>query len=113
MRRLVGKLAADFERTVAPLLPSLRRSVIHNDANDFNVLVGGGSDLYTRNQSVVGLIDFGDMVYSYHGGRPGGGHRVRHPRQARPARGRGADRAPAITQPIPWKKRNSRRCSVW
>ena len=65
MRELVGKLAAGFERTVVPVLPSLRRSVIHNDANDFNVLVGGGSDLYTRNQSVVGLIDFGDMVHSY------------------------------------------------
>ncbi len=65
MRRLVGAMAADFERTTAPLLPALRRSIIHNDANDYNVLVGGGSDLYTYNQSVTGLIDFGDMVYSY------------------------------------------------
>ncbi len=64
-RRAVGKLTADFERTTAPLLPLLRRGVIHNDANDYNILVGGGHDLYTRNQSVVGLIDFGDMVYSY------------------------------------------------
>ena len=65
MRELVNQLAADFERHVAPLLPELRTSVIHNDANDFNVIVGGGNDLYTRNQSVVGLIDFGDMVHSY------------------------------------------------
>ena len=35
----------------------LRRSVIHGDANDYNVLVGG--------DRVVGLIDFGDMVYSW------------------------------------------------
>jgi 4-aminobutyrate aminotransferase-like enzyme/Ser/Thr protein kinase RdoA (MazF antagonist) len=65
LRKLVGKLAADFERDVVPLLANLRRSLIHNDANDYNVLVGGGNDLYTRNQSILGLIDFGDMCYSY------------------------------------------------
>jgi Ser/Thr protein kinase RdoA (MazF antagonist) len=35
----------------------LRRSVIHGDANDYNVLVDG--------DRVVGIIDFGDMVYSW------------------------------------------------
>ena len=35
----------------------LRKSVIHGDANDYNVLVDG--------DEVVGLIDFGDIVYSY------------------------------------------------
>ncbi|MCP5098586.1 MAG: aminotransferase class III-fold pyridoxal phosphate-dependent enzyme, partial [Chloroflexi bacterium] len=48
------------------LLPTLRRSAIHNDANDYNIIVGGGDDdLYTRNQQIIGLVDFGDMVYSY------------------------------------------------
>ncbi|MGH9937618.1 MAG: phosphotransferase, partial [Blastocatellia bacterium] len=37
MRRLVGKLADEFERDVAPALPRLRKSAIHNDANDYNV----------------------------------------------------------------------------
>lgn len=37
----------------------LRRSVIHGDANDYNVLVDPES------MTVMGLIDFGDMVYSY------------------------------------------------
>lgn len=37
----------------------LRRSVIHGDANDYNVLVDPES------MKVSGLIDFGDMVYSY------------------------------------------------
>jgi Ser/Thr protein kinase RdoA (MazF antagonist) len=37
----------------------LRRSVIHGDANDHNVLVDG------ERMKVVGIIDFGDMVYSY------------------------------------------------
>ena len=38
-------------------LSKLRRTVIHGDANDYNVLVDGNR--------VVGLIDFGDIVYSY------------------------------------------------
>jgi Ser/Thr protein kinase RdoA (MazF antagonist) len=35
-------------------------TVIHGDVNDHNVLV--------QNQSVTGLIDFGDMIYSYRAG---------------------------------------------
>ena len=65
LKTLVQKFAEDFERRVVPNLPRLRTSVIHNDANDYNILVGGGNDLYSRNQSVVGLIDFGDMIHSY------------------------------------------------
>ena len=49
---------------VAPRAGRLRQQAIHNDANDYNVLVGGGDDVYTRRQSVVGLLDFGDMVWS-------------------------------------------------
>lgn len=37
----------------------LRRSVIHGDANDYNVLVD------PELMKVSGLLDFGDMVYSY------------------------------------------------
>jgi 4-aminobutyrate aminotransferase-like enzyme/Ser/Thr protein kinase RdoA (MazF antagonist) len=55
-RRLVRKFAAEFERDVAPILPKLRKGAIHNDANDYNVIVAG--------RSVAGLIDFGDMIYS-------------------------------------------------
>lgn len=65
LRGWVKEFADYFERAMVPLLTRLRTSVIHNDANDYNILVGGGDDLYSRNQSVVGLIDFGDMVYSY------------------------------------------------
>ena len=35
---------------------SLRHSVIHGDANDYNVLIDGGR--------MAGLLDFGDMVHS-------------------------------------------------
>jgi len=45
-----------FTERVAPALPSLPRSVIHNDANDHNVLIDG--------DAITGLIDFGDMVHS-------------------------------------------------
>jgi 4-aminobutyrate aminotransferase-like enzyme len=47
------------------LLPKLRQSVIHGDANDYNVLVGTGVDSESKDGTVVGLIDFGDMVHSY------------------------------------------------
>ena len=65
VRDLVIKFATEFKRTILPNINSLRRSIIHNDANDHNVLAGGGNDLFTRNQKVVGILDFGDMVYSY------------------------------------------------
>jgi 4-aminobutyrate aminotransferase-like enzyme/Ser/Thr protein kinase RdoA (MazF antagonist) len=63
-RDLVGSMVDAFARDVSPLLPLLPRSVIHNDANDFNVIVRDDGDLYTRHQRVAGIIDFGDMVYS-------------------------------------------------
>lgn len=65
LRRMVDGCVAQYQRDVQPRLPALRQSVIHGDANDYNVLVGGGDDLHGRNQRVVGLIDFGDLVYSH------------------------------------------------
>jgi len=65
LRQLIQQFCMQFERHVTPLLPAIRRSVIHNDANNFNLLAGGGNDLYSQNQNIVGLIDFGDMVHSY------------------------------------------------
>ena len=49
-----------FESVVRPRLESLPLQVIHNDANDNNIVVGEGG-------AVVGLIDYGDAV---------AGHRV-------------------------------------
>ena len=46
-------LVCSYEVRVGPL----RCSVVHADANDYNVLVD--------RHRVVGLIDFGDIVYSY------------------------------------------------
>jgi 4-aminobutyrate aminotransferase-like enzyme/Ser/Thr protein kinase RdoA (MazF antagonist) len=64
-RGLVVKFAAEFERDVAPILPRLRKSAIHNDANDYNVIVHAGDDLHSKSRGVIGLIDFGDMVHSF------------------------------------------------
>ncbi len=66
-RAIVEQLLARFEQTVAPLLPSLRSSVVHGDANDYNVLVGDdpARELFGRSKQVVGVIDFGDMVHTY------------------------------------------------
>lgn len=56
-RSVLERLLARFETELPPALARLRRSVIHNDANDHNVLVDGDG-------RVVGLVDFGDMVES-------------------------------------------------
>jgi len=65
LRQSINQFVKIFENQVLPLFPKLRKSIIHNDANDYNIIVGGGDNLHTRNQQVTGLIDFGDMVYSY------------------------------------------------
>lgn len=65
LRKLILRIADDFEKRVAPQVSELPKQTIHNDANDFNIIVGGGNDFYTRNQNVTGLIDFGDMIHSY------------------------------------------------
>jgi 4-aminobutyrate aminotransferase-like enzyme/Ser/Thr protein kinase RdoA (MazF antagonist) len=56
-RALVERVLDLFEGEVVPALPRLRRSVIHGDANDYNVIVG---DPF-RPPRPVSVIDFGDM----------------------------------------------------
>ena len=57
IRALVDRTRDRFDRETAPLLPALRTSAIHNDANEYNVLVEDGR--------VSGIIDFGDIVYGW------------------------------------------------
>ena len=61
-RALVERLLDRFERDLAPLRDSLRRSLVHGDANDHNVLV---SPPVQPERSVIGLLDFGDAAWSY------------------------------------------------
>ena len=57
LRAALGTCLDDFETLLQPVLPSLRRQVIHGDLNADNVLLqAGGQD------SISGVIDFGDML---------------------------------------------------
>ena len=60
-RSLVEYFLLQFETSVLAILPRLRTSVIHNDANEHNVLV---KKSHTGGENVVGIIDFGDMVHT-------------------------------------------------
>ena len=59
-RRALAERHLDrFEREVRPALDQLRRGVIHNDANDWNVIVAPG---HPYQRDVAGLVDFGDLL---------------------------------------------------
>jgi 4-aminobutyrate aminotransferase-like enzyme/Ser/Thr protein kinase RdoA (MazF antagonist) len=53
-RTMADYFLLQYEMEVMPVRHQLRKAVIHNDANDYNVLVNNGT--------VTGIIDFGDMV---------------------------------------------------
>ncbi|MDT0607650.1 aminotransferase class III-fold pyridoxal phosphate-dependent enzyme [Croceitalea rosinachiae] len=55
-RNLVLYFFQHFEKSIVPVLPTLRKQIIHNDANEWNILV--------KNNEVTGIIDFGDIAYS-------------------------------------------------
>jgi 4-aminobutyrate aminotransferase-like enzyme/Ser/Thr protein kinase RdoA (MazF antagonist) len=57
-RRIVATCMEEFGAAVLPALAKLRRSVIHGDANDYNVLTDAARSELPR---IVGVIDFGDM----------------------------------------------------
>ena len=57
-RGLVSRIFARYEARVVPRLARLRGAVLHQDANDNNIVVNGGAA-----PQVTGLIDFGDMTY--------------------------------------------------
>ena len=59
-RRLIQLTIDDFKSHIRPAIKNLRKSVIHNDINDHNVLVQSiGLDA-----AISGLIDFGDVIYT-------------------------------------------------
>lgn len=55
-RSIVSYFFLQFEENVVPVLPGLRKQIVHNDANEWNVLV--------KNGEVSGIIDFGDLTYA-------------------------------------------------
>lgn len=58
-RRLVAYFLQQFKTFVVPVFPRLRTGVIHNDANDYNILVSAARE------GVQAIIDYGDMVHTY------------------------------------------------
>jgi 4-aminobutyrate aminotransferase-like enzyme/Ser/Thr protein kinase RdoA (MazF antagonist)/murein DD-endopeptidase MepM/ murein hydrolase activator NlpD len=61
-RETVGRVVEEFRRTVEPLLEKLPLGVIHNDANDHNLLVG---EPRLDGRALAGLVDFGDMLEAW------------------------------------------------
>lgn len=56
-RSLVDYFFLQFEEHISPIAHQLRKGIIHNDGNDWNVL--------TTNGKVSGIIDFGDMCHTW------------------------------------------------
>ena len=56
-RSIVDYFFLQFDAHVYPLGPQLRKGIIHNDGNHWNVLSKSGN--------VSGIIDFGDMCHSW------------------------------------------------
>lgn len=55
-KNIVKYFFQQFEEIIRPELSNLRKQIIHNDANEWNVL--------TKNGVVSGIIDFGDIAFS-------------------------------------------------
>ncbi len=60
-RALVDAVVDRWDGVVKPVLPELRRGIIYNDANDYNVIVGGPP---AGPPHVAGFVDFGDLLES-------------------------------------------------
>ena len=56
-RKIVQYFFLQWDQCVYPKLAGLRQSIIHNDANDWNILID--------KDEVVGIIDFGDCAHTY------------------------------------------------
>ncbi|MEL6558638.1 MAG: aminotransferase class III-fold pyridoxal phosphate-dependent enzyme [Bacteroidota bacterium] len=56
-RNIVRYFMLQYEENVSPHTGKLRKQVIHNDANEWNLLVEG--------DQITGLFDFGDLAHSF------------------------------------------------
>ena len=59
-RELVRSRLSHFETRILPEVDDLPLQVIHNDANDYNLLVAGMGE----GARVTGLLDFGDLMWT-------------------------------------------------
>ncbi len=61
-QKLIEYFGNLYETLVEPRMDELRTSVIHNDANDNNIIV---NNPHNNNERTFGILDFGDVVYSH------------------------------------------------
>ncbi|MGI9515626.1 MAG: aminotransferase class III-fold pyridoxal phosphate-dependent enzyme, partial [Pirellulaceae bacterium] len=61
----IDSFVSHFEKHTSPRLAGLSRSVIHNDANDGNIVVAAPPPGQCHSRAVAGLVDFGDAVFSW------------------------------------------------
>jgi 4-aminobutyrate aminotransferase-like enzyme/Ser/Thr protein kinase RdoA (MazF antagonist) len=61
-RGIVERLLLQHRARVVPILPELPMSVVHNDANDENILLVPESE---GGWKIAGLLDFGDMLKTH------------------------------------------------
>ncbi len=59
--KIVNHFLNLYQNQTMPLLAQLPQGIIHNDANDYNLLV----DDKSAPSKVTGIIDFGDMIHSH------------------------------------------------
>jgi len=62
-KKTITHFLNEYANNVLPKASELKMAVIHNDGNDHNILVD-------ENGETTGIIDFGDMVYSYQVAEP-------------------------------------------
>ena len=55
---IISHFISNYESNIYPIEKYLRRQYIHNDGNDHNVLLN-------ENGNISGIIDFGDMAYTF------------------------------------------------
>lgn len=58
-RAMVERAIDSFEQHAAPVIPTLRAQIVHNDMNSYNVVMDA-----SRPEVVSGILDFGDMIHS-------------------------------------------------
>ncbi len=61
----IKSFVAHFDKHSWPVLEGLPSSIIHNDANDGNIVVAEPVAGHCHSQAVSGLVDWGDAVYSW------------------------------------------------
>ena len=62
-REIISYFIKQYNKNILPNNKLLRKSIIHNDCNDHNIIVDNDNKIY-------GIIDFGDMVHTYTAAEP-------------------------------------------